>query len=264
MMTQPQQSKVITPSQAAQAMAVQPQQSPAITQPQAAQAVPVQPQGIIQTPSTSFSALSRSGIFARGVEEKEDETSGHHQDKDAQTDKVETSDMAVLEEGTPEIAEAVALRIETPFHTTASKGSPVELKPGVYEIGTVMDLLLGLAQEGHQTVLLDANRNRHSFPIHQSFAAIIPGSSDDLHLLYMTGDGRRFEVVGYPAAVPTRSTAVALPLSDTIISKVVAAASVKSRSVASPPCKPNLAETGPRWVPVPCSLPTIPAPTVSP
>lgn len=251
MVTQPTQSPIVKQSPPTQAMLLQPPPSQMITQSQAAQAMTVQPQSPVQ-PNTSVSSLSRAGVFARGVDEKEGEAAV------SVSEGPETTEMAVLEEGTSEIAEAVAVRLDSPFHTTGTKGNPVELKPGVYEIGTIMDLQLGLAQEGQWTVLLDADRDRHSFQINQTFAAVIPGPSGDLHLLYLTLDGRRFEVVGYPAAAPGRNTSAAAPLSDKAINNVVASASVKSRSVSSPPCKPNSAETGPRWIPVPCTVLTAP------
>jgi len=244
MMTQPQQSPIVKQSPPTQAMVEQPQQSPVITQSQAG-------------------ALGRSGIFARGVEDKEGQPSGQ-EGKDAHTEVVETSDSAVIEEGTPEIAEPVALKLEHPFHATDAKGEAVELKAGAYEIGTIMDLQLGLAQESQATVLLNAKRDRHSFSIHRTIAVVIPGPSDDLHLLYLASDGRRFDTIGFPSGVKPRSIDMVAPLSDKTIQDAIAAASVKPRSLSSPACRPNPAETGPRWIPVPCTVPTEPGQVSNP
>jgi len=236
MMTQPQQSPIVKQSPPTQAMVVQPQQSPAITQSQAG-------------------ALARSGIFARGVEEKEGRASGQ-EGKDPPTEEgVETSDPAVIEEGTTEIAEPVTLKLEHSFHATDAKGETVELKTGSYEVGTIMDLQLGLAKEGQRTVLLNARRDRHSFPIHRTIAVVIPGQSEDLHLLYLTPDGRRFDAIGLDSGVTSRRVEMIPALSDAAIEKAVAATLTTSRGLSSPPCQPNQSDVGPRWIPVPCTLP---------
>jgi len=255
MMTEPKQAPIAKQPPSTQAMAVQPQQPQVITQSQAANAMETQSQSALPKTQVPTGALARSGLFSRGVAEKEGEAQA---DSAAVTgsDGPEITEMAVVGEGTPELPEAVALKLEAPFHTTGSEGSPIELKPGVYEIGTIMDLQLGLAREGQETVLLDATRDRHSFPITKTFAAVIPGPSDDVHLLYLTPDGRRFEVVGYPSAVKPRSLDTMAPLPDKTIEAAVRAASVSPRAVSSPPCRPNPNKIGPRWVPVPCTMPT--------
>jgi hypothetical protein len=244
------QSQTITPSQA---LTEQPQQSQMITQSQRTRAMMVQPQAALPKPDTGVSALARSGIFARGVEEKEGRAAGQ-EGNGTQTESVETSDPAVIEDGTPEIVEPVALKLDRPFHSTDAKGEPVELKTGAYEVGPIMDLQLGLAKEGQSTVLLNAKQDRHSFPIHRTLALVIPGPSDDMHLLYLTADGRRFEAIGFPSAVTPRSIDTIAPLPDKTIEAAVRAASVSPRGVSSPPCRPNPNEIGPRWVPVPCTV----------
>lgn len=171
-----------------------------------------------------------------------------------ETGTLQTSDPAVTEKGTPEIAEAVAFKLEQSFHATDAKGEAVELKAGAYEIGTVLDLQLGVAQEGQRTVLLDANRDNHHIPISRTIAVVIPGPSDELHLLLLTADGRRFDAIGFPSAVKPRSTDKIAPLPDKTIEAAVLAASVGARDAPSPPCRPNPSDIGPRWVPVPCTL----------
>lgn len=246
MMTQPQQSPIVQQAPPTQAMVVQPQPPPVVTQSQAAQAQAAQvmeaePQAAFPKPGASMGALARSGVFARGVEEKDGQIS-------------ETSDPAVIEEGTPEMAEPVALTLEQPFHATDAKGEAVELKAGAYEIGTILDLQLGIAHEGQRTVLFNANRDTHQIPISRTIAVVIPGPSDDLHLLFLTPDGRRFETIGFPSAVKTRSIDKIVLLPDKTIEAAVRAASVSPRAVSSPPCRPNPSDIGPRWVPVPCTV----------
>lgn len=244
MVTQPQQPQIMPPSQRTQAMVVQPQQSPIITQSQ-------------------VSALARSGIFARGVVEKEGAPSDQP-DTDAQVASVETSDQAILEEGTPELAEPTTLQLERALYIVTAKPDAIVLNPGTYEVGVVMDLQLGLAKEGQPTVLLNAKRDTHSIHVHRTIAAVIPGPSDDLHLLFLTPDGRRFDAVGFESVVKPRSIDQVASLSDTAIEKAVAAAFTTSRSVSSPACQPNSAETGPRWIPVPCTMPAAAVSTPSP
>jgi len=186
-------------------------------------------------------ALAQSGIFARGVDEKDGQTS-------------ETSDPAVIEEGTPEMAEPVALTLEQPFHAADANGEAVELKAGTYEIGTILDLQLGVAQEGQRTVLFNANRDTHHIPISRTIAVVIPGPSDDLHLLFLTADGRRFETIGFPSGVKPRGIYKISALPDKTIEAAVLAASVGARAVSSPPCRPNPSDIGSRWVPVPCTV----------
>jgi len=259
------QSQMITPShtiptqqQRTQAITVQPQQPQVITQSQAANVVETQPQSALPKTQTSAGALARSGIFSRGT----DETEGGILDKEGQQvpadAAAETTDSAVIEERTPEIVEPVALELEQPFHSTDARGEAVELKSGSYEVGSIMDLQLGLAKEGQSTVLLNANQDRHSFPIHRTLALVIPGPSDDIHLLYLTTDGRRFDAIGFPSAVKPRKVDNIAPLPDKTIEAAVRAASISPRGLSSPPCRPNPSEIGPRWVPVPCTIHTQP------
>src|SRR5262245_29166970 len=141
-----------------QAMTIQPQQSQMITQSQRNQvhSMTVQPQTqtALPKPDTSVSNLARSGIVARGVDEKEGQSSGE-QEPGSKPENVETTSVAILDEGTPEIAEQVSITLNHSFHTMNAKGEAIELKAGIYEIGTVMDVQLGLAKEGQRTVLLN-------------------------------------------------------------------------------------------------------------
>jgi len=253
MTTQPQQSPIVKQSPSTQAMAVQPQPSQVITQSQAAQVIEAQPQPALPKPSASMGALTRSGLFSRGVDEKEAQTVGQEENEVPMEAAAETSDPAIIKEGTPEIAEPVALRLEQPFYAMDAKGAAVELKAGTYEIGTILDLQLGVAQEGQRTVLLNTNRDTHQIPIHKTIAVVIPGPSDDLHLLFLTADGRRFDAIGFPSAVKPRSIDKIPALPDKTIEAAVRAASVSPRGVSAPPCRPNPDDIGPRWVPVPCT-----------
>ena len=253
-----------TEQQSVQSMIIQPQQSQVMTQSQRTQAMTVQPQAALPKPDTGVSALARSGIFARGVEEKEGQTSGQ-QEKAAQTESAETSDMAVLEEGTPEIAEPAFLTLDRPLHVMNAKGNAVELKPGIYEIGTIMDVLLGLAKEGQPTVLLHAKRAVHSESIKRIIALVIPGqSNDEQHVVLLTPDGTRFDAVGSASGVKSRNIDKVAALPDKKLTDAIIADSAKPAFLSSPSCQPNPAEIGPRWIPVPCAMPTVPTPAPTP
>ena len=248
-----------------QATILQQQSQAMITQqPKQAQSMIVVPQATTPKPDTTMgSIVARPNILLRGVEPTEPQQSGQ-QPEEAQQASAETSAMAVLEEGTPEIAEPVALMLDRPLHVMTAKGDAVELKPGVYEIGVVLDVQLGLAKEGQPTVLLHAQRGTYSESITRAMALVIPGQSNVDHLVLLTPDGRRFDAVGFTSEVKSRSTDTVASLPDRKITDAIAAASTKTGSVPLPPCKPNPAEIGPRWIPVPCTMPTIPAPAPTP
>jgi len=239
-----------------QKMAIQPQQSRVITQSQHTQAMTVQPQAALPKPNAAVSDLARSGIFARGVEDKEGQSTGQ-QEKDGQPADVETSAMAVLEEGTPEIVEPTAVTLDRPLYIISAKPNAVVLKPGVYEIGTIMGLQLALAKEGQETVLLHAQQGRHDASITQPLALVVPGQKDDVHLVYLTPDGRRFDAVATSSGVMSRGIDREVALPDTSLQAAITAAS-KAGSSESRPCQPNTADTGPRWIPVPCTMPASP------
>lgn len=258
MMTEPKQSPIVKQSPPTQAMTVQPQQSQVITPSQAAQVLEAQPESARPKTQASADSLARSGLFSRGVDEKDGQILDRERNEAPAEAATETSDPALIEERTAEIVEPVALKLDQPFHSTDAKGEAVELTTGAYEVGPIMDLQLGLAKEGQSTVLLNAKQDRHSFPIHRTIALVISGPSDDIHLLYLTSDGRRFDAIGFSSAVKPRSVETIAPLPDKTIDAAVRAASVSPRAVSSPPCRPNPNEIGPRWVPVPCHVEGMP------
>lgn len=197
--------------QGLQNMVIQsPQSQIAITQSQSQrlQDITVQSQGGLPKPSAG--ALARSGVFARGIEEKEAQPSDQQSHiKEEQSVNVETSDVAVVEEGSPQINQPVTLTVDRPLHVMNAKGEATELQPGIYEIGTIMDLQLGLAKPGQSTMLLHAHRGTHSLSLQRSIALALPSTSDDAHIILLTPDGRRFEARGSVAGIKSSSTEVA-------------------------------------------------------
>lgn len=237
--------------QQVQAMVVQPQQSQMVTQSQQAQALTVQPPTALSKPSPAISSIPRSGILSRGVESPEVETSGQEA---ATPGDVETSEAAKMEEGTAELTQPIAIVLDRPIHIITAKGNAAVLESGAYEVRSVMDVQLGLAKEGRATTLLHAQRSAHQESLDRPLALVIAGPSDSVHLVLLMPDGRRFDARGsasgvMPRGTPVESASPGPPVHEAIKTALATAAS------NAPPCRANPAATGPRWIPVPCSMP---------
>jgi hypothetical protein len=225
--------------QSAQNMGIQPPQSQSLTQAQRDRAMTVQPQVAFPKTNSAVSSLSRSGVLSRGIE----------------TEDAETSDMAVTEGGAHDMTEAAMLTLDRPIHILTTSGDTILLSPGTYEVGPVLDIQLGLAREGQPTVLLHAHRTTHNQTIQRTIALAIPGESDRIHLVVLTPDGRRFDAQGSNTGIKAHAADASDSLSDKRVQDALLTAATKPRSV-SPACQPNPADIGPRWSPVPCTMPT--------
>ena len=243
----------VSTKQITENMTLQSQQLQSITQAQRDRAMTAQPQMALPKPSPGVSALSRAGIFARGVESQEGQPETPQQ-QEAQPEAKETSAPAILEDKTPEIAEPVVVTLDRPLHVVTATGEAVMLTPGTYEIRPVLDVQLGLAREGHPTVLLHAHRGAHNESIPRTIAMAVPGEVDQVHIVLLTSDGRRFDAQGSGLGVMSRGTGTEATLADKPLDDALKAASARPPS-HSPPCLPNPAEVGPRWLPVPCTMP---------
>lgn len=221
------------------------------------QSMAVQPQAQTAKPPVSTGALARSGIYSRDVVAATPDAPDRSV-ADTSLAEIAADVQPILEDGGDDIAEPAAIRLPRPLHITTARGEHVVIEPGDYEVGAIMDIHLGIAKEGQPTVLLDTLRDTHRIPIHQTVAVVIPGPSDDVHLLLLKPDGRRFDAVGSESGVQSRSIGTPQPLSDKAISEAVLAAEARTRSVRSPPCQPNPTSTGPHWIPVPCTMPAQP------
>jgi len=243
------------PQQNAQNMVIQPPQSPVMTPSQRTQAMILQPQVAGPKPNPGISALSRSGVYARGVEETAGQPSDQ-QENQSQTGSAETSDIAVMEAGLPESIEPVALTLDHSLHIATAKGTAIELTPGNYEIGSVMGVQLGLVRAGQPTVLVHADVSTHHESIKRSTALLIPSQADgEEHLVLLIPDGTRFDAVGYSSGVTTRSVNRSELLPEKKLKEALIASFAKQKATPPPPCQLNLEETGPRWLPIPCSIP---------
>ena len=230
-------------------------QSQTITmQPKQAQSMIVTPQAT--TPNTTMgSIVARPTIRLRGVEATEPEQSGQLPD-DAQSASTQGSAPAVTEEGADVVPEPVALTLDRPLHIVTAMGKAALLEPGIYEIEAILDLDLGLAREGQPTVLLHANPSTHSEAIHRSMALLVPGQADDeQYLVFLTPDGKRFDVRGSTSDVSARSTEMAVALPDRKLKDAMMSAPAQPTSGLPAPCVSNPSPFGPRWIPVPCVMP---------
>jgi hypothetical protein len=164
--------------------------------------------------------------------------------------------MALTEKGSHGRIEQAMLTLDRPIHFVTTSGNTILLSPGTYEAGPVLDIQLGLAREGQPTLLLHAIRSNHSYAIQRTIALAIPGQSDRVHLVVLTPDGRRFDAQGSTTGIKARAADASDPLSDKRVQDALQTAAAKPRSV-SPACQPNPADIGPRWIPVPCTMPAV-------
>jgi len=98
----------------------------------------------------------------------------------------------------------------------------------------------------------------HSETIQQPMALLVQGkSNDERHLVLLTPDGKRFDTVGSLSGVKSRGTGMVATLPDKFLKDAITQASAQSASEPPPPCQGNPVPTGPRWIPVPCTMPSI-------
>jgi hypothetical protein len=119
-----------------------------------------------------------------------------------------------------------------------------------------MDLQLGLAKEGQPTILIPANAGTHNESIPRSMALVIPGqSNDEQHIVLLTPHGKRFDAQGSTSGIQSRGTGMVATLPDKILKDAIIQASEQPASEPPPRCHANSEPSGPRWLPVPCSMP---------
>ena len=158
----------------------------------------------------------------------------------------------------------VAITIDQPLHFISTKGVDTLITTGIYEIEPVLDLQLSLAREGQSAVLLPAMQGRHSEAIQQPMALLVQGeSNDERHLVLLAPDGKRFDTVGSLSGVKSRGTDMVGALPDKTLKDAIIQASAQPVSEPPLPCQQNPEPSGPRWLPVPCTMPSIPeTPTI--
>jgi hypothetical protein len=244
-----------------QNMAIQPQQSQAMsTQRRQTQAMTVQPQatpprsGLIEQPS------ARLKLFSRGTDAPEQ---AQPESQDQQDSSAEVTSSSVVSESEAmddePVFPQVAITFDQPLHVISAKGEDTLIAAGVYEIEPVLDLQLSLAREGQATVLLPAMQGMHSEAIQQPMALLVQGeSNDEQHLVLLTPDGKRFDTIGSTSGVKSRGTNMVVSLPDKTLKDAIIQASAQPASEPLPPCQQNPVPSGPRWLPVPCTMPSIP------
>jgi hypothetical protein len=235
---------------------------PSQTQTMGGQSSGGQSSSMLSKPSSAISgslrgsAVTQSRIFRRGIDQSDSQQSDPPE-PEAEMTPNDTSAATTSDGETEEITETAALRLDRPLHVTSAKGDTIMIEPGIYEVEPVLGLHLGLAQEGYPTLILLAKPGTHNESIKRTMVMVIPGQSDDeQHLVLLTPDGQRFEVPGSLSGIQSRGTGMVATLPDNILKDAIIQASERSASEPSPPCHQNPEPIGPRWLPVPCSMPT--------
>ena len=250
-----------------QAMKIQPQQqSQAMSsQRRQAQAMTVQPQatlprtGLVGKPSTNLR------LFSRGTDSPEQAQLETQDQQEASPDLAPSSVSSEGEGMNDEPAyPQVAIIFDQPLHFMSANGEDTLIATGVYEVEPLLDLQLSLAREGQSAVLLPAIQGTHSEAIQQPIALLVPGkSNDERHLVLLIPDGKRFDTVGSLSGVKSRGTGMVATLPDKFLKDAITQASAPPASEPPPPCQQNPVPSGPRWLPVPCTMSSIPeTPTI--
>jgi len=219
----------------------------------------VQPQptppkpGIVEKPRTNLR------LFSRGTDAPE-EAQPETQDQQEATPDVAPSSVAsegqAMDDEPP--FPQVAITFDQPLHIISAKGEDTLIAAGVYEVEPVLDLQLSLAKEGQATVLLPALQGTHNEAIQQPIALLVQGESkDERHLVFLTPDGKRFDTIGSLSGVKSRSPGMVTTLPDKFLKDAITQTSAPPASEPPPPCQQNPVPSGPRWLPVPCTMPSI-------
>jgi len=240
MKSQPQSQAMSTPPRQTQAMTVQPQPTPPKP-------------GIVEKPRTNLR------LFSRGTDAPE-EAQPETQDQQEATPDVAPSSVAskgqAMDDEPP--FPQVAITFDQPLHIISAKGEDTLIAAGVYEVEPVLDLQLSLAKEGQATVLLPALQGTHNEAIQQPIALLVQGESkDERHLVFLTPDGKRFETIGSLSGVTSRSPGMVTTLPDKFLKDAITQTSAPPASEPPPPCRQNPVPSGPRWLPVPGTMPSI-------
>jgi hypothetical protein len=205
--------------------------------------------GIVPKPSAQLK------IFSRGTETAES-TQPETQGEQAPSVNVAPPSVPPLSEGMDDSPSLppVVITFDGPLHFISINGEDTPFNAGIYEIEPVLDLQLSLTREGDSPVFLSTTRGTHSETIAHPIALLLPGESNEVrHVVFLTPDGKRFDAVGSKSAVRSRDVTALVALPDSKIRNAMISA---SSGAPLPPCKQNSLPYGPRWIPVPCAMPT--------
>lgn len=160
----------------------------------------------------------------------------------------------------------LSVTIDRPLHVRSMEGEDVLLDTGVYEVESVLDLQLSLAKEDQPSILLPATRDTHQEFLNHSVTLLVPGESDQRHLVFLRPDGLRLDVIGSTSGIRSRGPGnlIALPIGKFRDAMMATTATPSTGSGEPPPCSPNPLPTGPRWVPPGCKMHSIPGVPTSP
>ena len=231
-----------------------------VVKPSQTQTTTVQPPAMLSKPSSAISgslrgsAVTQSRIFRRGIDQSDPQQSDSPE-QETEEAPTEPSAATIPDGDTEEITETAALTLHHPLYVLSAKGDVIKIEPGIYEVEPILGLHLGLAKEGYPTLLLPAKPGTHNELIKRTMVIVVPGQSDDeRHLVLLTPDGQRFDVLSSFSGVQSRGTGIVGTLPDNMLKDAIIQASEQLPSESPPPCQQNPAPTGPRWIPVPCTI----------
>lgn len=205
--------------------------------------------GIVQKPRSNLNIFSR-GIEAMDVPQAE----AGRPDQPAET-------IASLErEPDASPTPSITIKLDQALHFQSTRGDDILVAAGVYEIEPVLDLQLSLSKEGQPAILLPAVQGAHNESMQQAVAFLVSGHDDARHLLFLTPDGKRFDIIGSTSGIQSRGLGMVAPKPTALTKEAMAAVTSNTPELPPPPCRPNPNPFGPRWIPVPCTMPEPPSP----
>lgn len=218
------------------------------------------PSPIVQAPTPADTGLiqaprSNRNIFSRGIEaldapQEEADVPGQSGDTTAPSESIPNAGP------TPPIT----VKFDQALHFQSAIGDDLLVAAGVYEVEPVLDLQLSLSKEGQQAILLPAERDTHTETLTHPVTMLVRGEQTDTrHLILLMPYGQRYDVVGSTSGIQSRGPGMVAPKPTALTQEAMAAATPNTPGLPPPPCRPNPNPFGPRWIPVPCTMPE-PAP----
>ncbi|MDF0644435.1 MAG: hypothetical protein P0111_10415 [Nitrospira sp.] len=220
------------------------------------------PSQIVQAPTPADTGVvqkprSNPNIFSRGTEAMDvPQAEAGVPDQSADT----TASLESVPDTSP--TPPITVTLDQALHFQSAKGDDVLVAAGVYEIEPVLDLQLSLSKEGQQAILLPAEQDQHAEPLTHPVAILVQEEQTERrHLILLMPYGQRFDVVGSSSGIQSRGPGmVALKRPSVQAKEAMTAPTPNTPAPLTPQCRPNPNPFGPRWIPVPCTMPTPPPP----
>jgi len=202
--------------------------------------------GIVQKPRSNLN------IFSRGIE-----TMDVPQAEAGMPDQPADTTTFLESESDAPPAPPTTIKLDQGLHFQSTKGDDIFVAASVYEIEPVLDLQVSLSKEGQQAILLPAEQDTHAETLTHPVAILVQEEQTDRrHLILLMPYGQRYDVVGSIFGIQSRGPGMVAPKPSAQTKEAMAAATSPNTSgFPLPPCRPNPNPFGPRWIPVPCTMP---------